>query len=591
MDTPNRPPDGEERAPSSSPEGLSPPVHLDLGFAAGPTTPNRGGPPAVRRALFVAVAVILLVGIAAVGVKFFGLRGTRDLASRMVPANTDVYATIYLDPSLNQKMHVRDLLRKFPALNTDTGLNHRLDQFLEQALSETGLSFTKDVRPWLGTQVAVASRASASGVLIASNDDVTATRLLGRIRNTPQGRELTWAEHAHGGLTVSVGTPESDFGRPVVYSYVDHTAVIGNDERLVDAIIDTSQGVGRSLESSESYRRAIAPLPAERLGTIYVNLVPVLRNLKEALELSPFRAGLSTGLDQIDALSGLGVSMSAQANGLAADINITLNRSRLTANTRDFLETGEHRNAALDWLPDDTYGFVAGNGTRRGLEQAILEATGSDAEAARAVHDLGVVGPQGVISHLTGDMVIEVGPGAGQLPDGAVLVGTHDAAGMQRFLDKLARLATEEFRGFGDSRVRIEWQRETYRGVTIASLPLHDLGPGGPSPAYAVFDGMAILASSPEEIKELMAVHAGGTSISSSPNFRDAAAEANLNNDGMIFVDMEAVVGAIRGVLPPEFNQEFDREAGPNLAPIKSFIFTAQHRSDRLTARIFVVIR
>ena len=89
-------------------------------------------------------------------------------------------------------------------------LQSHIDQGMDTALKPEGLSFEKDVRPWLGTQVALAMR------LERRHPDRGAHRLegrlaaaatLARIRTTDGGRRDSWTRPAHNGVTVSVGTP------------------------------------------------------------------------------------------------------------------------------------------------------------------------------------------------------------------------------------------------------------------------------------------------------------------------------------------------------------------------------------------------
>src|SRR5438045_7616524 len=101
----------------------------------------------------IVVAALFVVGGAGVGLKLFALRGSGDVLEQMVPADSDGYATAYLDPSLSQKLHLRQILGKFPALGGSSGINHRVDQLLAQLLNGSGLDFERDVKPWLGSQM------------------------------------------------------------------------------------------------------------------------------------------------------------------------------------------------------------------------------------------------------------------------------------------------------------------------------------------------------------------------------------------------------------------------------------------------------
>ena len=114
----------------------------------------------IQRSLIIAGSLAVATVLVGAGLKLYSLRGSPDVMTRMVPSNTDVYATVYLDPSLKQKMNLRGLLGKFPQLRSNGGIDAQLDRlmnsFLEQ--SRTGWSFRSDVRPWLGSQVGLIVR-------------------------------------------------------------------------------------------------------------------------------------------------------------------------------------------------------------------------------------------------------------------------------------------------------------------------------------------------------------------------------------------------------------------------------------------------
>ena len=56
---------------------------------------------------------------------------------------------------------------------------------------------------------------------------------------------------------------------------------------------------------------------------------------------------------------------------------------------------------------------------------------------ARTIERLDLIGPNGVLEHLTGDLGLQVGPGSGLLPvGGTVMIGIDDADAVQSWLDR-----------------------------------------------------------------------------------------------------------------------------------------------------------
>jgi hypothetical protein len=201
--------------------------------------------------------------------------------------------------------------------------------------------------------------------------------------------------------------------------------------------------------------------------------------------------------------------------------------------------------------------------------------------------DLGI--PE-AIGTLTGDAVLEIGPGSGLLPDGAWLIGTDDEAGMQRFVDGVADWAIGALGHPISGGVQLK--RETYRGVEISFLEIAHPGllSVGIQPAFAVSDGLAVVASSLDEAKAVLDARATGAILASGDRFQTARAEAPGSEAAMLYVDVEAVGRAIRSALTGEGLAEFDRNVVPDLTPVKAYILGVAADPNRSTVRMFVLI-
>src|SRR5207302_5279411 len=55
------------------------------------------------------------------------------------------------------RSNLLSLSHKFPNLKNDQALSRRVDDGLNQAFKDAGLSFDRDIKPWLGSRLAVAA--------------------------------------------------------------------------------------------------------------------------------------------------------------------------------------------------------------------------------------------------------------------------------------------------------------------------------------------------------------------------------------------------------------------------------------------------
>ena len=567
--------------------GTPEPVDTDAASAAPAPRRRRRGPLVVLGA----AAAVVLVGVPSALALYLNLaRGAGDVVDRMVPNDADVYATVYLDPSLSQKMSLQGLIGHFPALKSADQLQGKIDQGMDVALQPEGLSFAKDVRPWLGTQVALAMRlgdGTPTAVLIASSDDAKATATLAHIRTTSTGREDAWSEQQHAGVTISVGTPTAGSdGTAIAYAYLDHTAVVGNSAAMIDSVIDTDQGRRPALRTTAAYTSTLQRLPADRVALAYASGPAITGALRQGLSDSGL--GDPSVLRLFDqgagSLRSLGLAVSARHNGLEADVAEVTDTSKLTPAERAALQPSAAPNATLNWIPADAAGFVAFGGLKDGI-QSLLQNLGSGAGSAgmdftSPLQAFGLTGSNGALSHLSGDVALEVRPGAGSAyPGGALLAATDDAAAMRSFLDGLVG-------GFG---ALAPIHTETYRGATITSIPIPGLGDAGVAPAYTVADGMVVIGSSPAEVRSVLDAHATGSRITASPGFT-AAGGAFSPSQPVLYLDLDRVRAAVERFLPAGLTHDYDTQVKPNVQALHGLRFTEQTTAGQVTEQVFLAL-
>jgi hypothetical protein len=77
-----------------------------------------------------------------------------DHAIQHTPSEAFFYSSLFLKPSTNQRKALRDLLARVPSAGTPDESTAALDVLLNDALSDFGLRYTDDIKPWVGTEIA-----------------------------------------------------------------------------------------------------------------------------------------------------------------------------------------------------------------------------------------------------------------------------------------------------------------------------------------------------------------------------------------------------------------------------------------------------
>jgi hypothetical protein len=571
MEPENQPPPSPQDVPIPIPDG--PP---NLPPAAESQRPkSRKG----RRTLVVAGLILSLLLVGGGAAAFVLMRGSGELLLSKIPASADVVVVAYLDPSAGQKVNLLRIESRFPATGASQQVGQKASRALDMVLHGVGLDHTD--ASWVGPEVAVtvdfnASGPPATGILLATSDESAARASLQKLRGAPAAQLLKWSTEEHGGIQVSIGT-SSIPGSSVSFAIVDGVVVIGNDKRVVEGVIDSAQGKVPALDGSTDFQRTMADLPTGRLGFAYVNPVSMLGLLEQSPAFQAAAAG--SGIGDLKAVKGIGVTLSAEPGGLAIDKSIRYDSAQLSPQTRALLSAPPHANPLLKMVPAGAYGVFTQEHLDLTLKSLIdrLQASGQGQGAALAGPGL-----SDLLAVLSGDVAIEARSGSSGPFGGALLLGTKDEAGMQSSLDSLAAFIPGV--GGGGS-----WKTELYKGVTIRYLQVAGGSGAGRTPAFAVIKGAGVVASSVDELHAIVDVSKGDADIASAPGFASATGTVPQRGS-LLYLDVQRMVGDILATLPADARAAFDRGPGQNLKPIQSITWGSGGDAGHQRSRLFIQI-
>lgn len=451
---------------------------------------NVGGHAPKRRVVASLLALVLVGGVVAVGLVVLGfVRGSGDVLAQIVPDDAGVYTTVYLDPSGSQKVNMLHLFSKFPGTSDQAAVQKKVDDTLDDALRQSGLSHT-DVDPWLGTQVAIVTSSTvgsngATAFLVAEKDDskaLTSLRTWRNHRNTSGAYGVestyTWKDETHGGVVVSSGemsytSSYGDMGSTtipgskVAYAVVAHTVILGQGDGstdMIDSIIDTAQGKHARLSDNANYKKMLTTLASDKLALVYVNTPALIASARSELQKSG--SGSDAAFDNVAGIGVIGGALTAQQDGIAFDGNAAFDLSKLTAAERAIVGGAPHANTTVGFVPQNAWGFLTMTGLKQIMQYATstIQSLPNSDSIMNTLDQIGLTGSGGVIDHLTGDAGISVGPSdsSSSTPSGALLIGTDSADELTKFFDNVATTLAP-----GTKAQRLT---ESYRGVDITTV-------------------------------------------------------------------------------------------------------------------------
>ena len=351
----------------------SPPAPGWPGAADGQPSEPAGRPRGLRRGL---VLTGVAVGVLAIGGTGYAvasyLSGGGAQPEEVLPADTLALVKVDLDPAANQKMAVSSLLDQFPDLVEDQGdlRNTLLTPLLED--NPWGLSYDRDVEPWLGDRMAVAvvpDESSEAGVapvvVLAVTDRDRMTDELGAV-------------------------DAADFAFAVRDDYV----LISQTQELVDRLADED---GASLADDEDYSGDLDALDGDQVAVAWADLAGVEEVVGAAVgEVAP---GLGA-----EALTGR-VVIGVHAESDALEV-VGLTRGVAPAQAPG---AGEPTRLVTD-LPEDTVAAlsVSGLGDAAVTGWTSVVDAGLPPEAVEQLAALGLQLPDDLRTVLGSDLVVAV---------------------------------------------------------------------------------------------------------------------------------------------------------------------------------------
>jgi hypothetical protein len=451
-------------------------------------------------ALAVVAAVALAAGLVLAG---GGEDAPPDDAARLVPANALAYVHLSTDPERAADRRFAELAAALPPLA-------RLRDQAAAAIAPTAFDVERDVRPWLGDELAYAAVSPADSLVLAAvADRPKAEALVARVGNLSAAQE-------HRGVPVLVA------GRTAI-AFVGDFLALGT-EPAVRAAIDRADGDGEPLADADAFARALDGAPADRSLVAYASGDGVRQ------VLAP-RGGLLGTLGALLDRPGLvaaGGALSAEPGGLRAHVRLAGGAPRDAAFEPVLLERVPERAAAYLGVRGATR--LARLAERLGAEETV--AALRDAAAVEAGVDL----DGDVLAPLSGEVAVAVtGPAddpsgtGGGAPVVTLKARTADA---RRTGSALARLQQPLERRLALPGTAPGFKPEPVGGLEAFTLRVTpEL-----APSYAVSGDGLVLSTAPAGLEPprgtLAASEAFGATIGDVPE----------SADSLVFLDLRQLL-------------------------------------------------
>lgn len=520
-----------------------------------------------QRSFFSVLAAFVLVLLLISAGGFYGLisnsplalfRGgaaTAPAAAMFVPSQAPVMVSLLVNP---EQLDAFGQLAAPPAQRRQT--RAELAQFKDSLLANTGLTYDRDVQPWLGDEITLAvttididrnpQNGSAPGYLLAlaTNDPERSREFLqlfwGSKANA--GTDLVFEPYEGTTLIYNNRAKSEQGGIGAVASAVvgDQFVLFANHPKVLRDAINNVQAPDLNLKSSSSYRQALERLTQPRIGLTFFNL-PQLAALK-----SPELAVLGSESDSVPASNEtVAIALGLNRQGLLAQAALLLKDPQQTPPAPALEKPVE----ALRYIPASVGALAAGSDLRQ-LWTQISEGLSSDDPLLDLIErPLSLLGnrwgidlPQDIFSWVQGEYALALLP---RSPDAAnrnsqgdwifVAEKSADASPSIEHLDDIAKQ-----QGFSIGSVMLENQPiSAWTKLSTASSDASNAGPltlkAQVRGVHASVDKYEIFASNLEAMDEALKAAQGGSLLTSS-TFQQGIAPLPQPNYGYVYLDWPA---------------------------------------------------
>jgi hypothetical protein len=222
-----------------------------------------------NKPLIVSLFVIPALITAGIYVAARYLAPATDHAIEHTPNEAFFYSSLFLKPSTNQRKALRELLERFPSAGTPEESGQALDDLLNATFDDLGLSYSDDVKPWVGTEIAFWATPPDDdtgdigwALMIATKDEAAARAAVAKSDAIHDGTKAD-------GLTIDGPNAFIEDG----FVTLMNNSAQGPWKRMhqEDAI---------SLAESKRFNGAIAQLPQDRVALAYFDPVTLFAGLE-----------------------------------------------------------------------------------------------------------------------------------------------------------------------------------------------------------------------------------------------------------------------------------------------------------------------
>jgi len=530
-----------------------------------------------------AIAGVLIVAAASfVVVSLVGGRPAESAAMGYMPATTVSYSEVRLDLPGDQRQKLATFMKAFPGFSDQSAIEPKIDDIFDRivrAATKDQQTWTADIKPWFGGQMAVGLGVPESGAANAAMSSMSST--LAVVTITDRAKAIAWLTKSAGDhqLTRTTHGDADVFttdakGATVEVAVNDHVMLAGTAD-TVNAAID-SGGKG-TLAANDDVKAALATVDKDYVA---FGVVRIRAYADAALKMMSTLQPGALDKTQIDE-TALAMIPGWQAQTARFE-NDAIVSSTVGPPWAIGFDGSNGPSDVLGHVPAKTLLYAEVHDVGPALTAILAKFRALDeAKAAFAQADqvLSLLGGGDSVYGWWGDTALVVTP----LPDGTIggglVIHPRDAAVAERFFSTL-----NGYIALAGSSSGVTSRSEDHNGTKITILDLSavpgmssaSLPPGyKPEFAWATNADVAVMGYGSNFVKAVL--DAGpGSSLADDARFKALLGRVGAENMGVAFLDLAAIRGLVEPLAqaqaPADEWTRYTTDIQPYLKPIDAVI-------------------
>jgi hypothetical protein len=500
-----------------------------------------------------------------------------------MPNDTIIYGEYRLDLPGDQRQKLAAYLANYPGFKDQAAIEPKLNEAFDRIVglaSHQSQTFTTDIQPWFGGQIAIGMGVPSMASLTGSADPTSMDAFNSGtfvITITDPAKAKAWVQKL-----IGANVTTSEYGGASLYTKGSYTAgvtdkvlIIGSDASVKAAVDSKGQG---TLANDADFKAAFGSVSRDYVGFAYTAY-------RSYLTAAVNMAGPAAGLDRTTIDDQLLALVPAWSSNVIRFENDSVVSESAFPSVDIGYEAKNRAGTLAGHVPPSTL-FYAESHDIGAAAKAFLDKLRAIPELSPAFSQIdasaGLIGGIDGLIGWWGDTALAIGPTADGSVGGGLLIAPTDAAAAKKMFETIRSFV---ILGGGQAGVTLRDEKHGDATVTIVDFSAAMAQAGGVPPgvkaeiAWTVTDDLVAIGYPAAYVNAIL--DAGpGPSLADDDRFKSLLARVGAENLGETFVDIQGIRALAEPLVKPLVPEKdwafYEKEIQPYVSHLDALISSSR---------------